>query len=97
MKVTVLGAGYMGSATTFPMSKNGVLVNLWGTWLDDEILERCSRESHPRLKKILPGPVSLFFSNRLKEAVHDVDMIIIGVASDGFIPVFSRLLDTIRF
>ncbi|MDZ7838892.1 MAG: 3-hydroxyacyl-CoA dehydrogenase NAD-binding domain-containing protein [Actinomycetota bacterium] len=38
MKAAVIGAGYMGSAITFPLAQAGIEVNLWGTWLDDEIV-----------------------------------------------------------
>lgn len=29
LKACVLGAGYMGSAITFPLADNGIQVNLW--------------------------------------------------------------------
>ena len=53
-RVAVLGAGYMGSAITFPLADNGTDINLWGTWLDDDILEASHRGEHPKLKKKLP-------------------------------------------
>lgn len=96
VKAAVLGAGYMGGAITFPLSENGVRINLWGTWLDDEIIDSCARAQHPKLKKKLPESVTLYYSDKLKDAVKDVDMIIIGVASEGFLPVFNRLLDTLE-
>jgi len=39
MKVTILGAGAIGSAMTFPLADNGRVVNLWGTEYDLKILE----------------------------------------------------------
>lgn len=96
VKAAVLGAGYMGSAITFPLSDNGVRINLWGTWLDDEIIDSCARAKHPKLKKKLPESVTLYYSDKLKDAVKNVDMIIIGVSSEGFLPVFNRLLDTLE-
>ena len=96
VKAAVLGAGYMGSAMTFPLSDNGVRINLWGTWLDDEIIDSCARAKHPKLKKKLPESVTLYYSDKLKDAVKNVDMIIIGVSSEGFLPVFNRLLDTLE-
>ena len=41
-KVTVLGAGAMGSALATPFCAAGWEVNLWGTWLDDHLLEACA-------------------------------------------------------
>ena len=48
-KAAILGAGYMGSAITFPLADNGIKINLWGTWLDDAIIDSCRKEYHPKL------------------------------------------------
>ncbi len=89
--VAVLGAGYMGSAATFPLAENGADVRLWGTWLDDEIIETSKRGPHPKLKKKLHSSVKLFRSGALEEVVNGVQYIIFATSSDGFIPVFLRL------
>ena len=39
MRVTVLGAGYMGSAMAEVAAMRGHDVRLWGTWLDDALVE----------------------------------------------------------
>jgi glycerol-3-phosphate dehydrogenase (NAD(P)+) len=91
-KVAVLGAGYMGGAMTFPISENGITVNLWGTWLDDEILDSCRKGYHPRLKKGLPENVNLYGSADLKASIADVDVIFMAVSSEGFLPVFRKLV-----
>ncbi len=92
MKAAVLGAGYMGSAITFPLTHRGIAVNLWGTWLDDDMLSSCRRGKHPRLQKPLPAGVRLLPSSELQEAVDGVQAVFIAVSSIGFIPVFSKLL-----
>jgi len=51
-KIAILGAGYMGSAMTFPLAENNIPVNLWGTWLDNEIIDSCKKGTHPKLKKL---------------------------------------------
>ena len=94
--VAVLGAGYMGSAITYPLAENGVGVRLWGTWLDDGIIDSCKSGNHPKLKKKLPEAVSLFYSKEIGWAVRDVDAVFIAVTSEGFIPVFQVLLDTLE-
>ena len=94
-KIAVLGAGYMGSAITFPLADNGYYVNLWGTWLDDEIIKSCIKGHHPKLKKKMPGRVSFFYSDDLKEAVKDADIVFVGVTSNGFLEVFKRLIGCI--
>jgi len=92
--ICVLGAGYMGSAITFPLSENGHNVRLWGTWLDDEIIDDCRKGiPHPKLNKKLPDTVKLFSSGQLEEAVRDCDMVFMGISSEGFLPVFKKLLD----
>ena len=60
MRVTVLGAGYMGSAMATVARMRGHDVRLWGTWLDDPLLDAVERgEPHPRLRLVLDGIVTL--------------------------------------
>jgi glycerol-3-phosphate dehydrogenase (NAD(P)+) len=95
-KAAVLGAGYMGSAITYPLSDSGIEVNLWGTWLDDSIIDSCIRGNHPKLKQKMPENVNFFYSKELKAALKDVDMIFIGVTSNGFVDVFNLVMDNIK-
>jgi glycerol-3-phosphate dehydrogenase (NAD(P)+) len=96
LKVAVLGAGYMGSAVTFPLSARGVQVNLWGTWLDDGIVEACGRGAHPKLKVPLPGGVALFRSGELEGALDGVDAVFVAVTSEGFCAVFGMALAAMK-
>jgi len=96
MRVCILGNGYMGSAFAFPLSDNGIEVNLWGTWLDREIVDSCKRGFHPKLKKPLPDRVSLYYSEELEEAVDGADFIAVAVTSEGFFPVFKRLVSVLE-
>jgi glycerol-3-phosphate dehydrogenase (NAD(P)+) len=90
MRVTVLGAGYMGSAMAKVAAMRGHDVRLWGTWLDDPMLEPSERgEPHPRLKLPLTD-VTLFRSDRLAEALSGAEMIVHAVNSDGAVPVMTR-------
>jgi glycerol-3-phosphate dehydrogenase (NAD(P)+) len=89
----VLGSGYMGGAITFPLADRGFDVRLWGTWLDDEIIDRCARGgSHPRLGLPLRKGVRCFPSDRLADALDGADLLFIAVTSEGFVPVFDLLL-----
>jgi glycerol-3-phosphate dehydrogenase (NAD(P)+) len=92
LTVAVLGAGYMGSAITFPLSDNSNRVRLWGTWLDDDLLDASKKGCHPKLKRKLPEGVRFFYADALKEAVEGADVVIVAVTSEGFIPVFKRFL-----
>jgi glycerol-3-phosphate dehydrogenase (NAD(P)+) len=90
MRVTVLGAGYMGSAMACVAKRRGHDVRLWGTWLDDAMLEPCERGGeHPRLKKRLEG-IALLRSARLAEALEGAELVVMGANSDGIEPVMTR-------
>lgn len=90
--ITVLGAGFMGAAVTFPLAAVGHEVRLWGTWLDDPLLEACRRGPHPRLRLPLPPAVRLFAAGELEPALAGADALFFGISSEGFVPVLERLL-----
>src|SRR6516164_9274152 len=90
MKVTVLGAGYMGSAMAKVAAMRGHDVHLWGTWLDDALLDPCERgEAHPRLKLKLDD-LKLYRAAHLKEALANAEMVIHAVSSDGVVAVMEK-------
>jgi glycerol-3-phosphate dehydrogenase (NAD(P)+) len=90
MRVTVLGAGYMGSAMARVALRRGHEVRLWGTWLDDAMLEPCERgEEHPRLKLRLDG-IALFRAPRLQEALAGAELVVHAVNSDGALAVMTK-------
>ena len=90
MRVTVLGAGYMGSAMATVAVMRGHDVRLWGTWLDDALLEPCERgEPHPRLGLELRG-MTLLRAPRLEEALHGAELVVHAVNSDGAVPVMTK-------
>lgn len=91
MIVTVLGAGYMGSATAEVAAMQEHDVRLWGTWLDDAMIEAVeARRDHPRLRKTLSDRVKPFRSTALAEALEGAQMVIHAVSSDGAVPVMER-------
>jgi glycerol-3-phosphate dehydrogenase (NAD(P)+) len=96
LKAAVIGAGYMGSAITFPLSANNIEVNLWGTWLDDELIGSSLAGYHPRLKKALPPTVTPLYSKDLGKALSGIDMLFIAVTSEGFVRVFEMILDNLN-
>ena len=95
LKAAVIGAGYMGSAITFPLSANNIEVNLWGTWLDDEIISSSLAGFHPKLKKALPPSVVPLYSKDLGKALSGIDILFIAVTSEGFVKVFEMVLDNL--
>jgi glycerol-3-phosphate dehydrogenase (NAD(P)+) len=90
MRVTVIGAGYMGSAMAVVARKRGHDVRLWGTWLDDALLAPCERgEPHPRLGLTLEG-IALMRASRLPEALDGAELVVHAVNSDGAVGVMTR-------
>ena len=90
MRVTVLGAGYMGSAMAKVAAARGHQVRLWGTWLDDALLDPVERGGeHPRLKLPL-SELAILRSDRLAEALQGAELTILAVSSDGVAAVLTR-------
>lgn len=91
--ITILGAGFMGSALTIPATDNGHEVALWGTWLDGHLVEAVQRgEPHPKLRLPLPPCVRVFPHAELGEALRKADLIVSAVTSEGALPVLARAL-----
>ncbi|MCL4418331.1 MAG: hypothetical protein M1365_16885 [Actinobacteria bacterium] len=95
LRAAVIGAGYMGSAITFPLSANNIEVNLCGTWLDDKIIETSLSGYHPKLKKALPSSVTPLYFQDLDKALSDIDMLFMAVISEGFVRVFEMVLNNL--
>ncbi len=90
MRITVLGAGYMGSAMATVAAKRGHDVRLWGTWLDDPLLDAVERgDVHPRLRLPLAG-MRILRAGRLQEALEDAEIVLHCVNSDGAVPVMQK-------
>jgi glycerol-3-phosphate dehydrogenase (NAD(P)+) len=82
--IAVVGAGYMGTALTFPASDNNHEIRLVGTHLDEEIIRNCLENGfHPKLKRPLPPNVTPLFHTQLAEAVPDAEIVVLGVNSRG--------------
>jgi glycerol-3-phosphate dehydrogenase (NAD(P)+) len=95
LRAAVIGAGYMGSAITFPLSVNNIEVNLWGTWLDDKIIGSSLAGFHPKLKKSLPPGVTPLYYKDLGKALSGIDMLFMAVTSEGFVKVFEMVVENL--
>ncbi len=70
--------------------RRGHDVRLWGTWLDDPMLEPCERGlPHPRLKLELHG-IELYRSTRLAAALDGAELLVHAANSDGVVGVLTR-------
>jgi len=83
-RITILGAGLMGTAVAWPLADNGHDVRLVGTHLDAEIIRSCLDSGyHPRLRRRLPGKVTPYYLEELPGALDGADVIVSGVSSPG--------------
>lgn len=83
-KITIIGAGMMGSALAFPARENGNEVRLVGTHLDRDIIAGCRRNNrHPKFVKDFPAGITYYQIEELDQAIEDADFIICGVSSFG--------------
>ncbi len=82
--ITILGAGAMGSALCTPVARAGWEVRLWGTWLDDHLLDAIeSGKNHPRTDMPFAKGVKTYRSDQLEEAMDGANVIVMSVASVG--------------
>lgn len=83
-RVTIFGAGLMGTALAWPLADNGHDVRLVGTHLDAEIIRSCRDGGyHPKLRRRLPGKVTPYYLEELPRALDGADVIVSGVSSPG--------------
>ena len=82
-KITVLGAGVMGTAFCLPPVINGHDVHLVGTYLDRDIITAMEAgKPHPRLGVAIPE-LTLYQHDELPQALEDVGLVVLGVSSAG--------------
>jgi len=82
--VTIVGAGFMGTATAWPLADNGHTVRLVGTHLDGEIISSCKQKRfHPKLQRDLPVGVRPYHVEEIAEALDGAEIIVSGVNSSG--------------
>ena len=82
--ITILGAGMMGSAMSYPARKNGNEVRLVGTPLDRAIIDGLRKDDfHITLKRTLPEGMKYYQIEELSEALEGADLLISGVSSFG--------------
>lgn len=82
--VTIVGAGMMGSALVFPARKNGNVVRLVGTVLDDDVIAACRADNrHPKFTVDFPAGVEFYTFAEFDKALPGSDFVICGVSSFG--------------
>lgn len=96
-KITVIGAGAMGSAFTKPIADNGNDVRLWGSPLDNSIIDSLKAgKNHPKHNYPLPKSVKFFYHNELAEALKDTDVVVMAITSDALGTVFEQVVPYLK-
>jgi len=95
--VTLIGAGQMASALTFPLFENGHEVRLVGSPLDDAVIDRLREDNyHVNLRRTLHSGVHYYKCAQLEEALQGAELVVCGVSSfgvDWFADCILPLLD----
>jgi len=83
--IVILGAGSMGTAFSFPCSDKTHSVNIIGTHLENNFIDKInSKKIHPSLGCLVPKNVKFLKFNKLDEEINKkVDLIVIAVISKG--------------
>lgn len=83
-KITIIGAGVMGSTVSFPALDNGHEVHIVGTPYDKDTIVRLKKDNyHPGLKRYLPEGISYYQIDKVKEVLEGSDLVVAGISSFG--------------
>src|SRR5258708_14868551 len=82
--VSVLGAGIMATALSFPLADNGHDVRLVGTHLDRDIIDSIKKTGvHPGLDRKVPETVRAYQLEEAKEAFERAEVALSGANPFG--------------
>ena len=99
-RVTILGAGDMGTALLTPLHAGGHQLRLWGTERDAAIVAALgSGAPHPRLGVPLPPGAAVFGHDEADLALEGADIVVIAITSNAMrqvIAPFAGKLDQAR-
>jgi len=93
-KIIVIGAGAMGSAFALPCFDNKHDINIVGTHLENDFIDKLKKNNnfHPGLNSPIPKEINIFkfekFDNLLSSKV---DLIVLGISSKGIEWVADQL------
>lgn len=83
-RVTVFGAGAMGTAMAMHAARLGLETSLWATPFDDAALSAIRNErKHPALPEHVPSELAIFETDRLSDAAAGCEFAIMGANSGG--------------
>jgi glycerol-3-phosphate dehydrogenase (NAD(P)+) len=83
-RVTVFGAGAMGTAIAMHLARAGNETVLWASEFDERILpDLLERRRHPGLPEFLPEALTVLGPDRLKESAEGLELAVMGAHSGG--------------
>ncbi|HEY3208340.1 MAG TPA: NAD(P)H-dependent glycerol-3-phosphate dehydrogenase [Actinomycetota bacterium] len=83
-RVTVFGAGAMGTAIAMHLARNGNQTLLWGSEFDRNILPALvEQRRHPALPEHLPDSLQVVEPEGLSRAAEGIDIAVMGAHSGG--------------
>lgn len=84
MRITILGAGVMGTALAIHLAKQKNEVKLWGTRWDTRAIESYRTTGKcEKLNSSIPSGVEFFMADELEKALQGSSIVILAVTSDG--------------
>tara|TARA_B100001093_G_scaffold492371_1_gene533423 strand:- start:1542 stop:2588 length:1047 start_codon:yes stop_codon:yes gene_type:complete len=85
-KIVIIGAGAMGSAFALPCLDNNHDINIVGTHLENEFIDKLksNKNLHPGLNTKIPGGIKIFKFEKFDELMKsNIDLIVLGISSKG--------------
>ena len=93
-KIVIIGAGAMGTAFAFPCLDNNHDINIVGTHLENDFLDKLEKNKrlHPGLNINIPEGINLLKFEKFDEILNsNVDLIVLGISSKGIEWVAEQL------
>src|SRR2546421_5693848 len=83
-RVTVLGAGAMGTAVAMHSARRGLDTALWANPFDEKVLGRMREDGrHPNLPEHLPSQLAVLGPDELEKAAAGCEIAVMGASSAG--------------
>ena len=93
-KIVIIGAGAMGSAFALPCLDNNHDVNIVGTHLENDFIDKFKKNKniHPGLNTHIPNQIKIFKFEKFDDLLnYNVDLIVLGISSKGIEWVADQL------
>jgi len=93
-KIVIIGAGAMGTAFALPCLDNNHDVNIVGTHLENDFIDRFKKNKniHPGLNTHIPDQIKIFKFENFGDLLNsNVDLIVLGISSKGIEWVADQL------